>query len=129
MYYDTAGPIRAAFIKMAYDTVGADQILWRGLSHGALGATINLSMTLKEMEALENSSRLIREDLSLNAKKLFENLKGVQAVQIVQNVQAVGSNPRSGELYFCSDLNEAVIPHAFSGNPGLLEWTPKRHAG
>src|SRR5438093_13340138 len=28
IYYDTAGPIRAAFIKLVYDTVGADQILF-----------------------------------------------------------------------------------------------------
>ena len=27
IYYDTAGPIRAPFIKLVYDTVGAEQIL------------------------------------------------------------------------------------------------------
>ena len=28
IFYDTAGPIRSAFIKLVYDTVGADQILF-----------------------------------------------------------------------------------------------------
>jgi len=28
IFYDTAGPIRAAFIKLVYDTVGAEQILF-----------------------------------------------------------------------------------------------------
>jgi predicted TIM-barrel fold metal-dependent hydrolase len=73
MYYDTAGPIRAAFIKLVYDTVGADQILFGAdYPHGRGGRDDQFyPMTLKEMELLDIPQRDKEKIYSLNAKKLF----------------------------------------------------------
>ncbi len=55
IYYDTAGPIRAAFIKLVCDTVGAEQILFGAdYPHGRGGRDDQFyPMTLKEMEELD----------------------------------------------------------------------------
>ena len=55
IYYDTAGPIRSAFIKLAYDTVGADQILFGAdYPHGRGGRDDQFyPMTLKAMEEVD----------------------------------------------------------------------------
>lgn len=55
IYYDTAGPIRAAFIKLVYDTVGADQILFGAdYPHGRGGRDDQFyPMTLKAMDELD----------------------------------------------------------------------------
>lgn len=55
IYYDTAGPIRAAFIKLAYDTVGANQILFGAdYPHGRGGQDDQFyPMTLKAMEEVD----------------------------------------------------------------------------
>ena len=55
LYYDTAGPIRAAFIKLACDTVGPDQILFGAdYPHGRGGRDDQFyPMTLKAMEELD----------------------------------------------------------------------------
>jgi len=55
IYYDTAGPIRAAFIKLVYDTVGASQILFGAdYPHGRGGRDDQFyPMTLKAMEDLD----------------------------------------------------------------------------
>lgn len=73
LYYDTAGPIRAAFIKLVYDTVGADQILFGAdYPHGRGGRDDQFyAMTLKEMEALDVPQSDKEKIYSLNAKKLF----------------------------------------------------------
>ena len=73
LYYDTAGPIRAAFIRLVYDTVGADQILFGAdYPHGRGGRDDQFyPMTLKEMELLEIPQRDKEKIYSLNAKKLL----------------------------------------------------------
>jgi 6-methylsalicylate decarboxylase len=55
IYYDTAGPIRAAFIKLVYDTVGADQILFGAdYPHGRGGRDDQFyPMTFKAMQELD----------------------------------------------------------------------------
>lgn len=55
IYYDTAGPIRAAFIKLVYDTVGADQILFGAdYPHGRGGRDDQFyPMTLAAMNELD----------------------------------------------------------------------------
>lgn len=55
LYYDTAGPIRSAFIKLACDTVGPDQILFGAdYPHGRGGRDDQFyPMTLRAMEELE----------------------------------------------------------------------------
>ncbi len=54
IYYDTAGPVRASFIKLVYDTVGADQILFGAdYPHGRGGRDDQFyPMTLRAMEEL-----------------------------------------------------------------------------
>ena len=73
LYYDTAGPIRAAFIKLVYDTVGADQILFGAdYPHGRGGRDDQFyPMTLKEMETLDVPQSDKEKIYSLNAKRLF----------------------------------------------------------
>jgi predicted TIM-barrel fold metal-dependent hydrolase len=55
IYYDTAGPVRTAFIKLVYDTVGPDQILFGAdYPHGRGGKDDQFyPMTLEAMEELE----------------------------------------------------------------------------
>jgi len=55
IYYDTAGPIRTSFIKLVYDTVGADQILFGAdYPHGRGGRDDQFyPMTLRAMEELD----------------------------------------------------------------------------
>jgi predicted TIM-barrel fold metal-dependent hydrolase len=55
IYYDTAGPIRSAFIKLVYDTVGAERILFGAdYPHGRGGQDDQFyPMTLKAMEELD----------------------------------------------------------------------------
>jgi predicted TIM-barrel fold metal-dependent hydrolase len=74
IYYDTAGPIRATFIKLVYDTVGADQILFGAdYPHGRGGRDDQFyPMTLKAMMELEIPQSDKDKIYSLNAKKLFK---------------------------------------------------------
>jgi 2,3-dihydroxybenzoate decarboxylase len=55
IYYDTAGPIRAAFIKLVYDTVGPDQILFGADYPHGRGARDDqfYPMTLQAMTELD----------------------------------------------------------------------------
>ena len=55
IYYDTAGPIRASFIKLVYDTVGADQILFGAdYPHGRGGRDDQFyPMTLRAMDEVD----------------------------------------------------------------------------
>jgi aminocarboxymuconate-semialdehyde decarboxylase len=73
LYYDTAGPIRAAFIKLVYDTVGADQILFGAdYPHGRGGRDDQFyPMTLKEMETLDIPQADKEKIYSRNAKRLL----------------------------------------------------------
>ena len=59
IYYDTAGPIRTAFIKLACDTVGAEQILFGAdYPHGRGGRDDQFyPMTLKAMAELDISKQ------------------------------------------------------------------------
>jgi predicted TIM-barrel fold metal-dependent hydrolase len=74
IYYDTAGPIRAAFIKLVYDTVGADQILFGSdYPHGRGGRDDQFyPMTLTAMDELDISKADKEKIYYQNAKKLFE---------------------------------------------------------
>jgi aminocarboxymuconate-semialdehyde decarboxylase len=74
IYYDTAGPIRAAFIKLVYDTVGADQIVFGAdYPHGRGGRDDQFyPMTLTEMEKLDIPQADKEKIYSLNAKRLFK---------------------------------------------------------
>jgi predicted TIM-barrel fold metal-dependent hydrolase len=73
IYYDTAGPIRGAFIKLVYDTVGAEQILFGAdYPHGRGGRDDQFyPMTLKEMEELDIPKADKEQIYYLNAKGLF----------------------------------------------------------
>ena len=73
IYYDTAGPIRAAFIKLVYDTVGADQILFGAdYPHGRDGRDDQFyPMTLKEMKSWTSRKRIRKKIYYQNAKALF----------------------------------------------------------
>lgn len=73
IYYDTAGPIRAAFIKLVYDTVGAEQILFGAdYPHGRGGHDDQFyPMTLKEMAELDIPKADKEKIYYLNAKGLF----------------------------------------------------------
>ena len=73
IYYDTAGPIRATFIKLAYDTVGADRILFGADYPHARGGRDDqfYPMTLKEMEELDIPKADKEKIYYLNAKGLF----------------------------------------------------------
>jgi aminocarboxymuconate-semialdehyde decarboxylase len=73
IFYDTAGPIRAEFIKLVYDTVGAEQILFGAdYPHGRGGRDDQFyPMTLKEMNELDIPKADKEKIYYLNAKKLF----------------------------------------------------------
>jgi Tripartite tricarboxylate transporter TctA family/Amidohydrolase len=73
LYYDTAGPIRTAFIKLAYDTVGADQILFGSdYRHGRGGRDDQFfPMTLDAMNDLDVPKADKEKIYYLNAKRLF----------------------------------------------------------
>lgn len=73
IFYDTAGPIRAPFIKLVYDTVGAEQILFGAdFPHGRGGRDDQFyPMTLKEMAELDVPQADKDKIYYLNAKKLF----------------------------------------------------------
>lgn len=78
IYYDTAGPIRAAFIKLACDTVGSEQILFGSdYPHGRNGRDDEFfPMTLKAMEELELSREDKEKIYFRNAKQLFGFTEG-----------------------------------------------------
>ena len=73
IYYDTAGPIRAAFIKLVYDTAGADQILFGAdYPHGRDGKDDQFyPMTLKELKELDIPKADKEKIYYQNAKALF----------------------------------------------------------
>jgi predicted TIM-barrel fold metal-dependent hydrolase len=73
IYYDTAGPIRAEFIKLVCDTVGADQVLFGAdYPHGRGGRDDQFyPMTLKAMEELDVPKADKEKINYLNAQKLF----------------------------------------------------------
>src|SRR6266478_129532 len=73
IFYDTAGPIRAAFIKLVYDTAGADQILFGAdYPHGRDGKDDQFyPMTLKELKELDIPKADKEKIYYQNAKALF----------------------------------------------------------
>jgi predicted TIM-barrel fold metal-dependent hydrolase len=73
IYYDTAGPIRSAFIKLVCDTVGPDQILFGAdYPHGRGGRDDQFyPMTLQAMDELEVPQGDKEKIYYLNAKRLF----------------------------------------------------------
>jgi len=73
LYYDTAGPIRTAFIKLVYDTVGGDQILFGSdYPHGRGGHDDQFyPMTLDAVNDLDVSKADKEKIYYRNAKKLF----------------------------------------------------------
>jgi aminocarboxymuconate-semialdehyde decarboxylase len=73
IYYDTAGPIRAPFIKFACDTAGVDQILFGAdFPHGTGGKDDEFyPMTLKAMEELDLSAEDKDRIYYKNAQRLF----------------------------------------------------------
>jgi uncharacterized protein len=73
MYYDTAGPIRASFIKLVYDTVGPNQILFGSdYPHGRGGKDDQFyPMTLKAMAELDIPQADKQKIYFQNARKLF----------------------------------------------------------
>lgn len=73
LFYDTAGPIRTEFIKLVYDIVGAEQILFGAdYPHGRGGRDDQFyPMTLKAMEQLDVPQADKDKIYYLNAKQLF----------------------------------------------------------
>ena len=73
IFYDTAGPIRAEFIRLVYDTVGAEQILFGAdYPHGRAGQDDQFyPMTLDAMIKLDIPQADKDKIYYLNAKKLF----------------------------------------------------------
>ncbi|MFQ5682929.1 MAG: amidohydrolase family protein [Candidatus Binatia bacterium] len=73
IYYDTAGPVRTPTIKMACDTVGADQILFGAdYPHGREGKDDQFyPMTLKAMDALDLPIEDKEKIYYKNAARLF----------------------------------------------------------
>jgi predicted TIM-barrel fold metal-dependent hydrolase len=73
IYYDTAGPIRTAFIKLACDTVGPGQILFGSdYPHGRAGRDDQFyPMTLKAMAELDIPQADKEKIYCQNAKALF----------------------------------------------------------
>ncbi len=73
IYYDTAGPIRAPFIKLVYDAVGPGQILFGSdYPHGRGGKDDQFyPMTLKAMAELDIPQTDKEKIYFQNAKKLF----------------------------------------------------------
>ena len=78
IYYDTAGPIRGSFIKLACDTVGAGQILFGSdYPHGRGGRDDQFfPMTLRAMDELDLSSEDKDKIYYRNAKQLFGFAEG-----------------------------------------------------
>jgi aminocarboxymuconate-semialdehyde decarboxylase len=78
LYYDTAGPVRAPFIKMACDTVGADQIIFGAdYPHGREGRDDQFyPMTLQAMQELQVSDADKEKIYWRNAKRLFGFAEG-----------------------------------------------------
>jgi predicted TIM-barrel fold metal-dependent hydrolase len=78
IYYDTAGPIRAAFIKLVYDTVGPEQILFGSdYPHGRGGRDDQFyPMTLQAMDELDVSKQDKQKIYYQNAQILFGLEKG-----------------------------------------------------
>jgi aminocarboxymuconate-semialdehyde decarboxylase len=74
IFDDIAGPIRAPFIKLAYDTVGAEQILFGAdYPHGRAGRDDQFyPMTLRAMEELNVPAADKQKIYYLNAKKLLK---------------------------------------------------------
>jgi len=72
IFYDTAGPIRASFIKLACESVGADQILFGAdYPHGREGRDDQFyPMTLKAMQELGISAADKERLYSLKARRL-----------------------------------------------------------
>lgn len=73
IYYDTAGPIRSTFIKLVYETVGADQMLFGAdYPHGRGGRDDQFyPMTLKAMDELDMPTSEKEKIYYKNAKLLF----------------------------------------------------------
>jgi predicted TIM-barrel fold metal-dependent hydrolase len=73
IYYDTAGPIRTAFIKLACDTVGPEQILFGSdYPHGRGGRDDQFyPMTLEAMDGLDIPKEDKDKIYYQNARKLF----------------------------------------------------------
>jgi len=73
IYYDTAGPIRAPYIKLACDTVGPDRILFGAdYPHGRGGRDDQFyPMTLKAMDELDIAKEEKEKIYFRNAKSLF----------------------------------------------------------
>ncbi len=73
IYYDTAGPIRAPFIKLVCDTVGVSQVLFGSdFPHGREGRDDQFyPMTLKEMDELQVSKEDKEKIYYKNAMQLF----------------------------------------------------------
>ena len=73
IFYDTAGPVRAPFIKLACDTVGAEQILFGAdYPHGRAGQDDQFyPMTLQAMEVLDIPAADKEKIYYLNAKRLL----------------------------------------------------------
>jgi predicted TIM-barrel fold metal-dependent hydrolase len=78
IFYDTAGPIRASFIKLACDTVGPEQVLFGAdYPHGRGGRDDQFyPMTLKAMDELDISKKDKEKIYYRNAKKLFGFVEG-----------------------------------------------------
>ena len=72
IYYDTAGPIRAPFIKLVYDMVGPDQILFGAdYPHGRGGRDDQFyPMTLEAMKELQVPEADKEKIFCKNAQKL-----------------------------------------------------------
>ena len=70
---NTAGPVRAPFIKLVYDTVGAEQILFGAdYPHGRAGQDDQFyPMTLQAMNELDVPQTDKDKIYYLNAKRLF----------------------------------------------------------
>jgi len=73
IYYDTAGPIRASFIKLVCDTVGPEQILFGSdYPHGRGGRDDQFyPMTLEAMDELDVAKADKEKIYHRNAKRLF----------------------------------------------------------
>lgn len=73
IYYDTAGPIRTAFIKLVCDSVGPDHVLFGAdYPHGRGGRDDQFyPMTLKAMQDLDLSREDKEKIYYQNAKRLF----------------------------------------------------------
>jgi uncharacterized protein len=78
IYFDTAGPIRASFIKLACETVGPEQILFGSdYPHGRNARDDEFfPMTLKAMDDLDIAPEDKEKIFYRNAKRLFGFAEG-----------------------------------------------------